>query len=1067
MSGKEKPAPSAYEVDFFVSYAEDGIAWAEWIAAQLENLGYTTTLPEWDFRPGENRVTKLDEALACCRHTLAIVSPAYVGSEMAAHASARYQGMGGKDRALIPVLVGEGELPPSMAALVPIDLRAEQDEDAIRRRLRDAVGGRVDRVPKRGLPKGMRRVRRFPAGEPAIWELREHRADPHFVGREEVLTALARALRAGRPTSNVQVVTGLWGVGKTRVAIEYACWRARGYDLVWWVRAEDPTMLYSDLAELATVLKLPYEQHDQAVAAVRQELRHGDRHWLLVFDNAEDPDTLLPVLPDRHQGHILITSQRRTWPFETSALGPLPVEATTRYLRRRARITDERAATDLAAALGGLPLAMTQAASVLADGIEAAEYHDLLRQQSAELFDAGDSADYRRTVTGTWRLSTQRLAERAPAAVSLFRLLAFLDPEAVPLARLAAVEDLPEELRRVLTNPFARREAIGALAGYSLVDAGDGQVSVHRLVQTVTRTELGAQEGYWAALALRTVAGAFPADVTSPGSWPVCEALLGHALTSAGHAERLDVETVTMCTLLNRVARYLIARGQSVRAVTISERILAVAAERFPKTALYYDCLNVDGVVAGNRSRWRDALAAQREVYEGRRDLLGPMAVGTLDAGCDLVEAMYRLGQLDDAMALQESLVERFVEVCGADALETIRALAYQATLVYDVGDYRRARDLQERVLAVRLDRLGADHPATLLAKSELASTLGALGDHDTKRVMAEEVLAARRRVLGDEHPHTLTTMADVAASWWSVGEVPRARALREEVVAISTRVLGADHSLTLNRMRNLAASLRADGEPAKALEVARAAADGMVAVAGADNPNTLACLAELGRAQAAAGQPEAARETLESTRAELARLLGPEHLDTTVVAGNLADVLADLGMAAEADELAGWVHATRRRTLGDDNANTIAAAFKYAEKRATLGDIATARAIADEALAATRRLYGEDHLTSLYGVVILAFIMQRDGDLGQAQAMLRQAHATAVRLYGPRSSISTKLAWTLVGLHGGPHEEQARRILLLGLAWLKREPRIRLTGEQKTILQAMLNATRPGRRGR
>jgi hypothetical protein len=40
--------------DFFISYTAVNRPWAEWIAVQLEQAGYTTLLQAWDFRPGSD-----------------------------------------------------------------------------------------------------------------------------------------------------------------------------------------------------------------------------------------------------------------------------------------------------------------------------------------------------------------------------------------------------------------------------------------------------------------------------------------------------------------------------------------------------------------------------------------------------------------------------------------------------------------------------------------------------------------------------------------------------------------------------------------------------------------------------------------------------------------------------------------------------------------------------------------------------------------------------------------------------------------------------------------------------
>jgi hypothetical protein len=48
--------------DFFISYTGVNRSWAEWIAVQLEQAGYTTLLQAWDFRPGSDFLHQMQQA---------------------------------------------------------------------------------------------------------------------------------------------------------------------------------------------------------------------------------------------------------------------------------------------------------------------------------------------------------------------------------------------------------------------------------------------------------------------------------------------------------------------------------------------------------------------------------------------------------------------------------------------------------------------------------------------------------------------------------------------------------------------------------------------------------------------------------------------------------------------------------------------------------------------------------------------------------------------------------------------------------------------------------------------
>ncbi|MER5320559.1 FxSxx-COOH system tetratricopeptide repeat protein [Streptosporangium roseum] len=1021
-----------YEADFFVSHADADAQWAEWIAAELKGAGYGVIVKAWDFLPGENLLDRLDRALASCRHTIGVLSPDYVASEMAARTAAHYQGLEGKERALIPVKVADHQVPPSMGPIISIDLYDVGEEDEARSRLLNGVAGRVARVTRGGFPNAPANRTRFPGAAQEVWELRGHRPDPHFVGRDDALAGLHRAFRAGRATSAVQAITGLGGLGKTQLAVEYASRHAAAYDLVWWIRAEDPATLRGDYAELATVLGLPFDQDDQAVAALRQELRRrGD--WLLVFDNAEDPDEVFPLLPDRHSGHVLITSRLREWQHaESRHIEVLPLPAAVEYLRRRGQVTDAGTARELAEALGRLPLALAQAAGVTADGMRATDYLGLLRRQSPELFVQGRAGAHDTTVASTWRVSFDRLAGRSPAAVALFRLAAFLGAEEIPLDRLTPVPDMPAELAEALTDPFRRRDATRALGEYSLAETGDGLLSIHRMVQTVTRTELAGDEPFWAGLALAVITAAFPRDVRDPRSWPACEAVLAHAIAGAEHAGRLHVDTGGTVDLLNRVALYLLARGRTDRAATAVENALTLAA-RLPQDALErLRCRNTHGLLLLAQGDHAAARQAHEEVYEARIRILGPDDVDTLRAGRDLVEALYLQGQWARATRLQDRLVQAFTAVLGTDDLETVTSVAYQATLLRSAGQYQRARTLEERVLEIRRGQLGEEHPDTLTAMANLGSTLHAQGKWGKARALEEGVLEVRRRLLGEEHPDTLIAMTNLAVTLHSQSELDGARTLEERVLEVRRRLLGEEHPHTLNAMAHLGATLHSQGD----LDEARVLKE----------------------------------RVLERCR----RLLGEEHPDTLDAMANLGSTLHSQGDLDEARALAERVLEARRRLLGEEHPDTLTAMANLGVSFRSQDDLDGARALEERVLEGCRRLLGEEHPDTLTAMTSLAVTQHSQGETAEARSLFFEALTVSQRAFGKKNTVTSEIAWQMVSTYDRPHETAKRKNLILeNLSWLAKEPPSRLTGQQKSIKDRVKglfggrSAKRQGKRGK
>ena len=68
-------------VDSFVSHAGADRAWAEWVAWQLTEAGYTVELDVWNWAAGRNFITAMSDALDRCDSVVALFSAAYFKRE--------------------------------------------------------------------------------------------------------------------------------------------------------------------------------------------------------------------------------------------------------------------------------------------------------------------------------------------------------------------------------------------------------------------------------------------------------------------------------------------------------------------------------------------------------------------------------------------------------------------------------------------------------------------------------------------------------------------------------------------------------------------------------------------------------------------------------------------------------------------------------------------------------------------------------------------------------------------------------------------------------------------------
>ncbi|MBD2022002.1 tetratricopeptide repeat protein [Leptolyngbya sp. FACHB-36] len=578
--------------------------------------------------------------------------------------------------------------------------------------------------------------------------------------------------------SQAAAIAGLGGIGKTQTAIEYAyryfC-DTPTYEWVFWVRADTDLNLVTGLAEIARSLDLRGDKLDELAAQTRRWLETHDR-WLLIFDNADEPNLLKPWLPRNPQGRVLLTSRSRRFvslgiskPIE---LKQLSLEESIAFLQQRCDrssmdATELAAVRGLAQALDGLPLALEQAAAYLQQmQVSFAVYWRHYQQRRLELLERGqpETGDYPASVATTWLLNFEQVEQRSPESVPILRLSAVL-----------AGDEIPEQLLLVCAEKFgitdctdelALAEQLAALANFSLIgrEQETASYSIHRLVQAVVWQGLTAAEQQdWINRAIAGLNSVFP-DVAKFENWAVCGLLVPHVQAIAAHPSAETLETTDWGRLLNQAGYYLYEQGRYEKAEPLYVRSLQIHEQHLGKD-------HPDTAQSLNN------LAA---LYESQ-------------------------GRYDTA----ESLYARALQICeqqsGQDHRNTASSLNNLAALYELQGRYEAAEPLYVRSLHICEQHLGKDHPDTGGSLNNLAALYESQRRYEAAEPLYVRSLHICEQHLGKDHPDTATILNNLAVLYRVQGRYKAAEPLYVRSLHILTSKLGLTHPNTQQARTNLA----------------------------------------------------------------------------------------------------------------------------------------------------------------------------------------------------------------------------------------------------------------------
>ena len=596
----------------FVSHAGSDESWAKLTGDILEEMGHSVlAMYKGSFHGNYGR--EIDKAIAECDDFFFVLSPRFEKSSECqeewslAHKKEKME----RKKRLHPIRVESYTIGiPSIALYDFIDLsRGAPGSVETRSYLREEIAkilkdnghpGPRDEVALNNLPARI----------------------PNFTGRKQIIDELHRLFTAGSREQSVQVLTGLGGVGKTKISLEYAYSYLTDYRLIWFLHAEDKTILRQEVSGLAKVLYPGDRQEniDLQVAAVRRYLENNDR-WLLIFDNATAPEDIDWLFPAVMKGNIIVTSRNPNWGILACPLSvrPFSKEESVEFMEKRLHRTGERHCFQtVTRELECIPIILEIAAAYMETSqINCGEYRDILKESADPL-----------PLTKVWGPSFTKIREGSEKSIALLQYLSCLSPDTIPEEVICPVLVRTPDLSDYLKNKTQYLEVLSLLLRYSFVskDIGTRALSMHRIVQKAVQAAMDEKSRKeTAAATVKILSGLFPIKSDDPETidremWAKCYRLLPHAIHAAGVADGLQASPIASLHLYAQIASFLRELDNLKEAEEFARKSVSIAAAK-KETVDYAIALETLARILRDQGRDREAQDAMLEAIRIEEDL--------------------------------------------------------------------------------------------------------------------------------------------------------------------------------------------------------------------------------------------------------------------------------------------------------------------------------------------------------------------------------------------------------------------------------------------------------------
>ena len=654
---------------------------------------------------------------------------------------------------------------------------------------------------------------------PPICKLPEKHRMPYrslgngFVGRVRDLWDMDESLRKDKTTvvQGVGVVSGMGGVGKTQLAVEYAHRFGHYYPGgLFWVEADQG--LSTLLARVSGAAGFDVDSRLEEKEQLRQlwQILGSFSPALVILDNFPEGIGLESRLPPQGSIHVLVTTRRKDlFKYSSFSLDVLTKEEGIELLNSGKRKFTEGAAA-LIEALGGLPLALELAKNFLNLRVNlstAGLLEEIKKKGEIEILDIFARkyvnelpTGHSKEVAATFRLSWDMAYDFAK---TLLQALAMLAPAPVPRRLLKKIFNT--ESKNILEDPVD--EAVAELTQtLSLTELDEENDPVcHRLISAFAGT-VGKKDTSLNDKIVRAIHAemARTTDEADTASLRELEKIVPHAdylLTS----KILDVKPEQAIDIANYAGRHNWRWGRYRVSEEYRRIALQMAETNFkpgdPKIAVIQNNL---GLALADLGEYKQAKEYYEKALDSDLKTYGPEHPKVAIRWNNLGSAWQALGQYEQAIEYYQKALDSDLKTYGPDHPDVAidwnnLGMAWQA-----LGQYEKAKEYYEKALDSDLKTYGPEHPDVAIDWNNLGGAWKSLGQYEKAIEYYEKAHDSDLKTYGPDHPKVAIRWNNLGSAWYSLGRYQKAISYFEKSLKIFEAALGNDHHYTKDTKEHL-----------------------------------------------------------------------------------------------------------------------------------------------------------------------------------------------------------------------------------------------------------------------